>query len=297
MKNYYYNRTIRKAGVIDILEQNKIKYKAAKEEIQSIIETNNDDIAFSKNNLNETVFQIADFMMNNFITSLNNYSWSEIAEICEAGKHTSYFNIGETKTQIIDNIAYNFMILDFDTDLIYVDEDSEDAKQSEEPIEDKKAAITFGLKEVYNGYFSMDTIDENSRQVANSLIQDNLSSYIAKLLPEELNEAMKDIRVFTNEEDFYTTKIFLPTEYNITGKNDLSIHYSNDYQYEYFRTSEEDMPYQKKTPSSVTKTLYNYWTRSKVINDDKSYTFINRFGQAKKGNATNNYGISFCFCI
>lgn len=207
--------------------------------------------------------------------ALNDYTWEEINKISTEGKAQVFFNVGDTKKQVINGQEYTFVILGFDHDKL--------------ASGNGNAGITFGMKEIFT---NRDMGNQQPAWSSTSMRNTYLASVYSNMLPSSLKQAIKSVlkksSVGYGSENVRETadNLFLLSEVEITNQNYYSA-YNEGYQYEYYRNSSYEN-WKKET---------EYWTRSFNKDSSNEYVIFDTNGRIFSEKATMSSGVSFAFCI
>ena len=162
---------------------------------------------------------------------LADYSWSEIADIAKSGKAAAHFRVGDTKDITLKSgETVTAVIVDFNHDVL----DSE--------IE-YTAGITFGIKDVLDGWFEMNADDTNKGGWAKSKMRTVYMQRIENLLPDDVRAALQPVVKTTtkgggsDEIEMTVDKLFLFSEVEIVG-SDAADSDDEGAQYKYFEKPE-----------------------------------------------------------
>lgn len=247
--------------------------------------------ARDKKSVQKLVKKIMAYMIKHKVYSISNYSWEDIYNVCKAGKAKTTFSTGDTKTFVLEGHTYTAVILDFDTETVI-----KDSKHgSEYNNNSKKAGITFGIKEIYAGVFEMNEKNVNTKSYYDTLMYSNLNEYLIDFFPSDLKKFIAPVKRIEDSEKTFPSYLFLPTEFEVIGKNSNSIKGKDEKQYRWYKNDPDR--YAKIVPSTYKRNLNSYWTMSPYKKDKKQYVYINKNGKSAKENASSYKGISFCFCI
>lgn len=268
-----------------LINEQTVKLFEAMTDVATILESST-----NKDTLRD---KIIDYMLRNRISSLNKYTWEELKQISKEGRGQELFDIGETKLMLIDNVIYNAMLVAFNYNTIDLDPEKADYRDYNGGT--GLAHMMFQLKEIYIDYFQFEGLDRNERNIDDTVINSTLNYYIMKKLEEDLVENITGVyRTYNQESERNSYKIFLPTEYEIFGKNE----YGRDESEVYSR-----LPVYTTYPTFVKKfTVDNksgaYWTATANKGNTISYVFCNRNGYPNYARALSvGVGASFCWCI
>lgn len=206
--------------------------------------------------------------------TLNDYTWEEINKISTEGKAQVFFNVGDTKKQVINGQEYTFEILGFNHDKL--------------ANGNGNAGITFGMKEI----FTNRDMGDQEPAWGGTALRTYLASVYSNMLPSSLKQAIKSVLKKSSEgygsENVRETadNLFLLSEVEITGQSYNSAP-NEGYQYELYHGTR----YSDWAKGS------NYWTRSIEIGMKAQYIIIDAKGYPILEWSDNYAGVSFAFCI
>ena len=214
--------------------------------------------------------------------TLENTSWADIDRVSKLGMCPEYWNIGDTKSVLIDGMTYYAEIIGFSHD------DLADGSG--------KAGITFGLKDCLNSLYTMNSTATNEGGWGGCELRTTLQSTIFNQLESELTTVIKPVTKKASAGNqstainSYTDTLFLFAEKEVFG----SIQYSADGegdQYSRFQTASTRI---KNSNGSASY----WWLRSPFRNNTTYFCYVTRSGLSNDfGTANRTYGVSFGFCV
>ena len=259
----------------------------------------------------DNIIEIVDKKDTSIKETLNDYTWTEIAEISKAREAENYFNLGDEKQITIGDEVYTAVIYGFN------DDELADGTGT--------AGITFGFKEVLTNPIQMyETEDDyiitgvNNNGYTyisekfyweNTKVREYLNNEFILTLPEDLQKALKErktnqVMVSSNSYTHITgtDKIFIPGIYNVSNFGGLNTYYEEEISYNMY-----DLVLEKATNSFIdinnlmckkdlTGNYRPYWTISP--SRERTFTFYyiySRFNPSydEEGNEIENYDASY----
>jgi hypothetical protein len=158
-----------------------------------------------------------------------------------------------------------------------------------------KAPITFQLQECYNTKYRMNSSDTNVESWNNSQMRSTHIPAILKLMPTEVQSALREVNKHTTNGDTGSTivttadKLFLLSEVEVFGVSSNSKG-GEGIRYEYYAKS--------YTPiKKVNGTNSIYWLRSPQGINSTGFCCVGNNGGANYQNAATTAGVSFAFCF
>lgn len=216
---------------------------------------------------------------------LENNDWATISKVARAGKAEEFWKVGDKITVIINGYKCYLRILDFDHDDVV---DSAAYGRS-------KAGITFEMSNTFatkypiNSITSIDwsrcslrantlpTFKQNMPvDLRNAIVQVNKPTYLLAATSNHYFEnVVDDLFLLSATEVFNSTSSKGPE-----GK-----------QYAYYAAGKS------KVKSSTAATSENWWLRSMPNGFTNQFSFVTNSGALSKNYVSENYGVSFAFCV
>lgn len=221
---------------------------------------------------------------------LEDYSWSDIDTISQAGLAPKYFNVGDEKNITLSTgESVTLVILGFSHDLL-------------RGSNYDKAGITFGMKHLLATIYPMNSSNTNAGGWESSVMKSSTMATLLSYLPSDLKSAIKTVEKNASAGSQSTTittstdSLFLFSEIEVFGTTINSAAGEGE-QYEYFK---KFVP----TPSSRIRNLSNgtgsattWWLRSPRTSNSTSFCGVNGYGTASNINASGSRSVTFGFCI
>lgn len=244
--------------------------------------------------------------------SFGNMSWSEIAEISEAGKAREYFSVGDEKTIELTNGNHpiTLVILGFDHD------DLSDGSG--------KAGITIGTKYMPAILAKINSTVTNAGGWDECMMRTNVMADWLLELPSDLQSVIKQVNkkasagnasssITTSADKLWLlamSEIFSATSIenaHLTSlKDDANTYKAEGTQYEYYRNligdnngSTEANPLLIKYIKDRDGEIYahDWWLRSSTVGDTNTFYNIFTTGALLVSGVNSSKGIAVCFCV
>ncbi len=218
--------------------------------------------------------------------NLDSLTWAEIAEISASGKAAAHFRVGDTKhITLCTGEQIEVVILGFEHDVN--DQDDETC-----------AGITFGVKNVLDGWFEINADYTNVGGWRKSKMRTVYMPRFEKLLPADLREVLIPVVKFSGvgggSDEIETTvdKLFLLSEAEVVGEDNIEYSAEGEgSQYEYF-ANDENRRVKYRGGSAC-----HWWLRSPHTADTVNFRCVSIAGNLYSGSAYFTLGVSFGFCV
>jgi hypothetical protein len=226
--------------------------------------------------------------------SLNANTWELIARVAAAGLASTYWNIGDTKDESLNDTTYQMQIIGFDHDDLH----SGDAKYSDAKYNGgtNKAAMTLQMKNVYVDGRKINTSNTNTGgwrdcQMRNTTMPE-MEGYMSTALKNALRTAAKVTSIGSGTSTAETAdKLFLLAEIEVFAARTNSVA-GEGVQYEYYSAGNSRLKYK---PGSTSASAW--WLRSPKYNHSSGWCYIKSDGTTDSGYPTNTYGVALAICI
>lgn len=218
---------------------------------------------------------------------LENNTWEQINKAAELGIAPDIWNVGDEKKETLSTgEEITLAIMGF-----YHDDLAEGGK----------APITFGMKDVLNTMFSMNSSNTTSGGWGNTKMRTNTMETYFSQLPQDLQKVIKTVIKKTTAGNGKTNivtssdKLWLFSEVEIDNTT-TDAYKGEGLQYEYWKsvkngtTSAGRIKYNKDTAKS-------YWLRSPQTVLSTMFMIIASSGAIGARDANSSNGVSFGFCI
>lgn len=232
---------------------------------------------------------------------LEQFTWAEIKQISESGRAQDFFNIGETKSFVMNGQTYHARIIGFNHDTLSSDTS-------------KKAGITFEFVELISDdtgkyitqkfnassaspYFNIWNDGTQSCDLRNWLrdvimptLQSDLLSVI-KTVKKPTSKGNKSTEVQENDET-----LFCLSETEMGGGSNQYASVEGE-KYEYYKLLNSTSANEKRIKTDIQGTAYYYWLRSPGLTYSDNAWSCNYDGALGNYSVTRDYGVAPAFCI
>ena len=248
-------------------------------------------ISYTYNGTTVTTTQAISIVTPN--STLNSNSWADIALVAAAGLASTYWKVGDTKTETLNGTTYTFRIVGFDHDNL----NSADAKYSDSSYNGgkKKAAITFEMVEIFTTTYYMNSSSTNvggwNDSYMRSTVMQTMKGYMSTALKNVLRTVSK-LASAGNKSSTITTsadQLFLLSEIEVKGTTSYSFAGEGS-QYAYYKAGNSAV---KNRSGSAAL----WWLRSPRSTSTHAFVGVGSDGSLGGNYAGNNDGVSFGFCI
>lgn len=258
---------------------------------------------------------------------LNDNDWATIRRVSDAGTGANYWQVGDTKTIVIngtvgkttfDNLSIDCFILGFNHNA---------AKEGNNRIHfgigksgDKLVGLVDSSYQSFvseTGYFSMNSSVTNvggwkDCQLRNNVLQGTgtptapTAHTMLAALPADLRAIMKSVIKYTDnvgggngsvESNITATTdyLFIPAKYEIVISNNATNTYeqAQQAQYEYWKNGNSIIVYKYNNTSTATY----WWLRSPIRFSVSSFCWVDVRGNLSDDSARDSLAILPCFCV
>lgn len=207
--------------------------------------------------------------------TFDEYSWAEINEIAQAGNAQKYFSVGyEKDITLTTGETITVIILGFNYDDL---------------ASGGKAPITIGMKGCLNTLYPMGTVSAGIEWDASKMRTEILPT-IFQQLPTDLQNVIKTVtkKTLNIQTD---DKLWLLDLNEMQGSTNVE-------RYEYWETIKNGTLASDRIKYSNSNAV-SWWTRSvfNLFGVVRSNYYINNLGAIIQSSSSENFGVSFCFCI
>lgn len=237
---------------------------------------------------NKTVTVNAKFVSN----TLNENDWSVIKTVSDSGQGDNYWDIGDTKTIVINGKVGNFTFSNLSIDAFIIGFNHNSSREGSNRIHFQIGKIggkmvglvdsQYNNYQSSNGYFNMNPNNSNSGGWNNSYMRKTLlgntnppttplANSLMAALPSDLRAVMKSVTKFTdntangggNQSSYVTATtdyLWLLAEFEVQGSRTYANSYEKNYQqrYEYYSKGNSKVAYRH----SATGSTAWWWLRS-----------------------------------
>lgn len=218
-------------------------------------------------------------------------SWSEIAEISEAGNANEYFAVGDEKTITLSTgEEITLVILGFDHD------DLSDGSG--------KAGMTIGMKNLLTEKYRLSATQSNKGGWNETEMRTSTMATLLSQLPSDLQDVIKQVNKKAtagwNSTSITTSadKLWLFAEVEIEGTTDAG-YVDEGEQYEYWKTVKDGRfaSNRKKYLSNGSGSAQQWWLRSPCMNQYSYFTSYTEDGYGKMAYPDEYHYVSYGFCV
>ena len=262
----------------------------------------------------KTVTVNAKFVSN----TLNENDWSVIKTVSDSGQGDNYWDIGDTKTIVINGKVGNFTFNNLSIDAFIIGFNHNSSREGSNRIHFQIGKIggkmvglvdsQYNNYQSSNGYFNMNPNNSNSGGWNNSYMRKTLlgntnsptsplTNSLMAALPSDLRAVMKSVTKFTdntangggNQSSYVTATtdyLWLLAEFEVQGSRTYANSYEKNYQqrYEYYSKGNSKVAYRH----SATGSTAWWWLRSANYNNSDRFCIVWTDGSANCGNAYNS---------
>ena len=189
--------------------------------------------------------------------SFNNYTWKEIQTMVKDGNHN--FKVGDIKTIIFRGKEHEIAIIGLN--------------------HDGDNTITCQFRDVV-----FDSVANKTTTNKGGFAKSNLFNYLNTKFKRELNDAL-GISIENN--------IFLPSEFEVFGKNKYSNKEDYERQYDYYKVKRNRIKYDFENENDTRF----WWLRSAHSDTGINFVRVGNSGYVNYYYANTSYGVSPCFII
>lgn len=260
---------------------------------------------------NKTVTVNAKFVSN----TLNENDWSVIKTVSDSGQGDNYWDIGDTKTIVINGKVGNFTFNNLSIDAFIIGFNHNSSREGSNRIHFQIGKIggkmvglvdsQYNNYQSSNGYFNMNPNNSNSGGWNNSYMRKTLlgntnsptsplANSLMAALPSDLRAVMKSVTKFTdntangggNQSSYVTATtdyLWLLAEFEVQGSRTYANSYEKNYQqrYEYYSKGNSKVAYRH----SATGSTAWWWLRSAGYNHYYTFCLVWTDGSANCINA------------
>jgi hypothetical protein len=248
-------------------------------------------------------------------STLKNNSWAQIQSVAKTGAGSSYWSVGDRVSVAISGTVgslafsgtYDCFIIAFN----HSDSGTEYGItfQFGKNVNTGKDIVfvdKYFDKDCYNAAFVMYRSATNQGGWASSYMRNTICSAFLSALPSALRSVIAYTTIYTDnvggksssESSISSTsdKIFLLSEYEVTGKYSLANYYEQWYQsqYTYYASGNSKVKYYY---ANSTYTEGTWWTRSPYYGDSYSFVYINNLGSVNSTDAGYSLGFAPVFRV
>ena len=259
----------------------------------------------------KTVTVNAKFVSN----TLNENDWSVIKTVSDSGQGDNYWDIGDTKTIVINGKVGNFTFNNLSIDAFIIGFNHNSSREGSNRIHFQIGKIggkmvglvdsQYNNYQSSNGYFNMNPNNSNSGGWNNSYMRKTLlgntnsptsplANSLMAALPSDLRAVMKSVTKFTdntangggNQSSYVTATtdyLWLLAEFEVQGSRTYANSYEKNYQqrYEYYSKGNSKVAYRH----SATGSTAWWWLRSAIYGNTIRFCRVWTDGSASNAGA------------
>ena len=254
----------------------------------------------------------------NVSATLNDNDWATISNVSSAGLASNYWNVGDTKTIVVNGQVGNttFSNLSIDAYVLGINHNAElEGNNRIHFCIGKVGSKTVGLIDsryfeypVYDsGYFTMNySSDTNVGGWSSCYMRSTIMSAIKNVLPTDLQNVLKTVTKYTNntggtnsDNSSYVTgtieMICLEAEFEVHGvrKHANSYEQNKQQQYGYYKNGNSKIRYKY---NDVNSAVY-WWNRSPNFSLSNSFCSVGTDGLAHIGSSPESRAVAPCFYV
>ena len=223
--------------------------------------------------------------------TLQNATWSFIAQASAAGLASEYWSVGDEKTiYLTTGEEVTLVILGFDHDTLYSG--------------GGLAGITFGTKELIVDTYAMNTSDTNAGGWYSSAMRQTKMQDLLQKLPSDLRSVIKRVIKRTTSGSSSTTisnspdYLFLFSEVEIDGTTENG-YAGEGTRYAYWIGVKDGTSNagRRKRLENGAGDYADWWLRSPNLDYGDSFQYIRANGYVRENYANTAKGICFGFCV
>lgn len=259
-------------------------------------------------------------------SSLNDSSWNAIRKVADAGQASNYWNVGDTKSIILNGTVQGYTFSNFTVNvfIIGIDHNSniEGTNRIHFQIGKTTSSINIAFCDSY--YNSAGTFDgfRINLSATNSggwngsygrkTLLGNIGTPVSPIansfivaLPSDLRSVMKSVTKYTDNtgnandtSDVVTATndyLFFLAEFEVQGIHTWANSYEQNYQaqYDYYKAGNSKIKYRHDS----TSTAVLYWCRSPEATSNNGFCDVNESGGASRARVLASYGLAPAFCV
>ena len=250
--------------------------------------------------------------------TLNDNSWDIISEISASGEASNYWNVGDTKTIIINGQVGNttFSNLSIDAYILGINHNAGVEGNNRihfciGKVNNKTVGLVDNQYEQYpmtsSGYFSMSYGDDNTNVGGwnGCYMRSTIMSAIKDALPTDLQNVLKTVTKYTDNTGGSTDNasnvtattetICLEAEFEVRGVRIFANSYEQNkqQQYDYYKNGNSKI----RNKYNNTNRAVFWWNRSPYSGHSGSFCDVDTAGSAYSGPSRNCYAVAPCFYV
>ena len=260
-------------------------------------------------------------------STLNDNDWSVISQVSNAGKGSSYWSVGDTKSIVINGKVGNFTFSNLTINAFILGFNHNSAKEGTNRIHFQIGKIgstavalcdsKYNTNQSGNGYFNMNPNDRNQGGWKDSYMRNTLlgntgnptsppANTLLAALPSALRSVMKSVSKYTDNVGNDTGSVqgnvtsttdylFLLAEWEVFGSRNYANSYEQNYQvqYDYYKAGNSKVAYNH---TSTTSAVW-WWLRSPCYTNNSYFCSVNYDGYSTSAGAYYSAGVRPGFAV
>lgn len=251
--------------------------------------------------------------------TLNQYTWSEIKSIADAGTAGQYWSVGDYKevsvaAGTVDQMSvvagtYRAVIIGINHNPTYENPNSIDFAigqntSSTDIIFYNSTGVRMNMSNVTTGGWTGSQMYLIYLPQFYNLLSGNTGLQSAMIAPKKWTNNVgggsgADIEANVTLSENASYKMFLMAEYEILGTRTYANSYEQNKQMQYAYYSSSGLAKSKKRYKTDTGAAYYWWERSALCTTTSTgyFCYVNRYGDASGSGANSAYGLCPCFRV
>ena len=250
--------------------------------------------------------------------TLNDNDWATISNVSSAGLASSYWNVGDTKTIVVDGQVGNttFSNLSIDAYILGINHNAEIEGNNRihfciGKADNKTIGLVDSQYDQYpmtsSGYFSMSYGNSNTNSGGwnSCYMRNSVMQWIKNALPTDLQNVLKTVTKYTNNTGggfdsasnvtATTETICLEAEFEVHGTRAYASSYEQNKQkqYDYYKNGNSKIRYEYNDTNSAVW----WWNRSPISDDSSPFCCVDTGGTASYDVSRSCRAVSPCFYV
>ena len=249
--------------------------------------------------------------------TLNDNDWATISSISSAGLASSYWNVGDTKTIILNGQVGNttFSNLSIDAYILGINHNAEVEGNNRihfciGKVNNNTVGLVDSQYEQYpmtsSGYFSMSYGDSNTNSGGwnGCYMRSTIMSAIKDALPTDLQNVLKTVTKYTDNTGGSDSSsnvtatietICLEAEFEVQGARSFANSYEQNKQkqYDYYKNGNSKIRYKYNDTNSAVW----WWNRSPISDDFISFCCVDTGGMTSYDVSRSSRAVAPCFYV
>lgn len=250
--------------------------------------------------------------------TLNDNDWATISNVSSTGLASNYWNVGDTKTIILNGTVGNttFSNLSIDAYILGINHNAEVEGNNRihfciGKVNNKTVGLVDSRYNQYpiisSGYFSMsyDTNDTNAGGWEDCYMRNSVMQWIKNALPTDLQNVLKTVTKYTDNTGGGSNKsssvtattetICLEAEFEVYGARKYANIYEQDKQkqYDYYKNGNSKIRYKYNDAN----TAVWWWNRNPCSAYSAAFCLVNAGGSATGAASRDCHAVAPCFYV